>query len=661
MRAFIIRPFGEKYGVDFEKVHEQLIRPALSAQHIDIAGDTTTEIVEAGNIRADMFELILAAELVIADISVHNANVFYELGIRHAVRAQKTILIRSKIDSTHDVPFDLKTDRYLVYDNQNPAASLTALSDSIKQTIAADRRDSPVFALVPNITPMDLSNIVITPPGFSEELELARADGDVGKIRLLLEETRGFSWQIGAMRTIGKAAFSLKDFELAKEALERVRRLYPTDVQANTLLGTVYQRLGELTESDTALKRVLDSSFPNSYERAEVRTLLARNEKDKWEKDWSCEKELRACQQAALESTHLDKCLAEYGAAYEEDRNHYFSGVNILSIVNVKLALIEALPDIWEGLFDTEEEAAYVRSQLERELNDLAASVKLSIKTGLAKQRRKEETGFTWAAIALADYAFLTSQKITYIEKKYKDGMAGAEDFQRASALEQIERYQKLGLFTEKCESVIETISVKNAPVKAKPRVIIFSGHRVDSASRTSPRFPAEKEPLVRDLIKQKLEKEIASLGSSPIVGIAGAASGGDIIFHEVCAELNIPTKIYLAVPQREYIVASVADSEGDWIERFHAITKNASVEILSKEGANPDWLAANRSYDVWQRANLWMLHSGLAIDNNAILIALWNKKTGDGPGGTDGMISRAGERGMPVRIIDAARLLEDN
>ena len=63
-------------------VHQELIKPALEAN--DLAGDTTGEIVEAGNIREDMFQLILEADLVVCDITVHNANVFYELGIRHA-------------------------------------------------------------------------------------------------------------------------------------------------------------------------------------------------------------------------------------------------------------------------------------------------------------------------------------------------------------------------------------------------------------------------------------------------------------------------------------------------------------------------------------------------------------------------------------------------
>ncbi|MGK7906922.1 MAG: hypothetical protein AB4040_06790 [Synechococcus sp.] len=84
MRVFIVRPFGTKEGIDFDHVQKESIEPALL--QLGIAGGTTGEIVGQGNIRMDMFEQLLVADLVIADISIHNANVFYELGICHALQ-----------------------------------------------------------------------------------------------------------------------------------------------------------------------------------------------------------------------------------------------------------------------------------------------------------------------------------------------------------------------------------------------------------------------------------------------------------------------------------------------------------------------------------------------------------------------------------------------
>ena len=108
MHAFIVRPFGIKSGIDFDRVEKELIRPALDELHF--SGGTTGEFMQQGNIRTDMFEQLLIADLVVADVSIHNANAFYELGIRHAFRDKRTFLIKSEGD---EVPFDLKTDRYL--------------------------------------------------------------------------------------------------------------------------------------------------------------------------------------------------------------------------------------------------------------------------------------------------------------------------------------------------------------------------------------------------------------------------------------------------------------------------------------------------------------------------------------------------------------------
>ena len=96
MHAFIVRPFGVKNGIDFDRVERELIRPALAA--LNVSGGTTGEFIQQGNIRTDMFEQLLIADLVVADISIHNANAFYELGIRHAFREKRSFLIKSQGD-----------------------------------------------------------------------------------------------------------------------------------------------------------------------------------------------------------------------------------------------------------------------------------------------------------------------------------------------------------------------------------------------------------------------------------------------------------------------------------------------------------------------------------------------------------------------------------
>src|SRR4029077_8645043 len=83
-RAFVIRAFGKKKDragreIDFDQIQAVLIDPALKA--VGLGGSTTGEIIEAVNIRESIFGLILEADIVVCDMTIHNANVFYELGI----------------------------------------------------------------------------------------------------------------------------------------------------------------------------------------------------------------------------------------------------------------------------------------------------------------------------------------------------------------------------------------------------------------------------------------------------------------------------------------------------------------------------------------------------------------------------------------------------
>src|SRR5262245_44111361 len=211
-RAFIIRPFGIKKDsaggtIDFDYVHAELIGPALESA--GLVGGTTGEIIDAGNIREDMFSLIIEADLIICDVTHHNANVFYELGIRHALRRKRTVLIKGRpvADST---PFDILTERYVAYDVSKPAAASAALPAAIKATLASDREtDSPVFKMLPDLREVDPATIQAVPTDFGEDVARARAAASVGWLRLLASEAAGMRFQWKALRILAQAQLDL--------------------------------------------------------------------------------------------------------------------------------------------------------------------------------------------------------------------------------------------------------------------------------------------------------------------------------------------------------------------------------------------------------------------------------------------------------------------
>ncbi|HYT53591.1 MAG TPA: tetratricopeptide repeat-containing protein [Verrucomicrobiae bacterium] len=666
MNVFIVRPFGTKNGIDFDRVEKELIRPAMG--QAGLTGGTTGEFIQQGNIRTDMFEQLLIADLVIADISIHNANVFYELGIRHAFRDKRTFLLKSKGDKSKeneskegDVPFDLKTDRYLSYDGNDPAASVASFADALNATLDSQKADSPVYQLLPELEPSDPNKLLVVPLDFREEIERAEDANNCGDLQLLAAELDGFVWRVAGLRLVGHGQFRLKDWPGAKATWQAVRDYGDMDVEANTLLATIFQRLGDLLSSDQAVERALHNKEIFARDRAEVRALMARNAKTQWHQSWATAADVETAQKSALVSPYLEKSFELYREGFMEDRNHFYSGLNALAMVTMLTELAQAQSTIWEDSFDSKEDAAQKLQKLKELRGDLAAGVRLAIESKQVALQRANRSD-VWVEISTADLICLTSSRPNRVGQAYRKALADASEQARDAMRRQLLLYQRLGILKENIQAGLDNI----APVtqqtqtqQAPTHVLLFTGHRVDAPDRKTPRFPAAKEKHARAMIFEAVRNEKAK-AKGPVFGIAGGACGGDILFHEICEALEIPSQMYLVLPKNDYIKVSVADGGPDWVERFNRLYDKMKPKILSESDRLPRWLRTKKDYNIWQRSNLWMLHNALFISQDHLsLIALWNGATGDGPGGTEDMVERAKDRGATFIHLDARKLLE--
>src|SRR5262249_14726861 len=251
--------------------------------------------------------------------------VFYELGIRHGLRPNGTILIRFPTGGK-DVPFDLKTDRYIEYDRRNPAAAVDLLASAIRDTLAAVRRserrpDSPVFLLLPELTPTDPSKLTVVPREFQEAVENAEKGDDNGgtTLALLAEEAKRNTWGREGVRLVGRAQRRMRSFDAARESWEFIRQELPADAEANLQLATIFQRLDHLVSASQACRRVLDNPSATRKDRADARSQLARNEKALWLGDFRAlptEPERRA---QAICDSRLTEAFEGYMAGFAED------------------------------------------------------------------------------------------------------------------------------------------------------------------------------------------------------------------------------------------------------------------------------------------------------------------------------------------------------
>lgn len=599
-RVFIVRPFGTQEDVNFDSVEEMLIRPALERiKAISPEGGTTREIMEQGNIREDMFRELVTADLVIADVSIHNANVFYELGIRHGLRPSATFLLRANVDK---FPFDLQTDRYLAYDRENPAQSVEDLVRSLQATLDSGRVDSPVYEVLPTLPPPDPIVLRVVPRNFREAVERARQSNLRGDLRLLAEEGRTFSWGTEGLRIVGRAQFSLEALRGARETFERLREVRPDDVEANQLLATIYQRLASQQPehekeyralSSQAIQRVIDSLAPDSWDRAEAYALKGRNIKARRRAAFAAKTGADA-QIAALQSPALAELLECYAAGFGQDLNHFYSGVNTLSVLRIRIDLAKTLPDVWTSGFETDDDAKRELDASESRFQQLAPAVRLSVEaTQHALQRQPDPEKQLWSSISAADHAFLTATRPKAVAQRYREALLGAPSFAFNSVRQQLDIFAQLDVrmpFVKEVMPVVAELEAGYDPGTAHGsaqlgRVLLFTGHLVDAPDRQlPPRFPPTQgaELEARRMIREAVAQERA-LESGRMIAIASGACGGDILFHEVCAELNIESRLFLALPPNLFSAESVKRGGEQWIERFFRLCERLPPRMLAE------------------------------------------------------------------------------
>src|SRR5688500_1465615 len=135
--CFVLMPFGKKPSstglmIDFDSIYRDLIAPALNES--GLAPLRADEEMARGIIHKPMFERLILCEYAIADLTTANANVFYELGVRHAVRPWSTVLICAETGGR--LPFDISPMRVLRY-RINSEAEVTKEDNKSGATKAA--------------------------------------------------------------------------------------------------------------------------------------------------------------------------------------------------------------------------------------------------------------------------------------------------------------------------------------------------------------------------------------------------------------------------------------------------------------------------------------------------------------------------------------------
>jgi hypothetical protein len=675
-RVFVIRGFNTKKdsagnAVDFERVHAELIGPAL--KRCGLAGSTTGEIVDAGNIRADMFALIIEADIVLCDITVHNANVFYELGVRHALRKKHTVLIKGD-PSADTSPFDLSTDRYLQYPVARPADALEALVETLQASLRSNRpTDSPIFLMMPTLPEADPSGVSAVPLDFIEEVERAEKSSDKGCLRVIAEDMAGQRFQWDGLRRVARAQWKLKDFAGARASWEKLRMVAGADIEANLALANIYERLYRdsrnealLESSNQAIRRVLEDERISIAQRAEALALEGRNLKTLWRARFADVTDPAAARLAALDIRALQS-YSSYRNAFYCDLNAFYPGVAALQMGHILLLLAEQ--PSWRNLFKGNKKVAdRTRDDLGTELPALEHVVQASVTRAREQLPAKERV---WADIADADVLFLTMSEEELLAdpsalvQAYRDAVPPYDPFAWDATSGQLQLFAQLGLRADAVQAVTNAFDApKDLKVVNKPlrqHLVVFTGHGID-APGAPPRFPASAETQARGLVAERLKAlQSTTAADESLIVLASAAPGADILVHELCDELQLPSRLCLPLPP-EVVAQRVFNQADRWRGRFRAVVqaRQAGLLQLSVEDDLPRWLQGRAGIDPWERGNRWVMQLAQTWGAQRVtLLALWDGQDDGRNGGTAQMVRMAKALGLfELEVIDSRQLL---
>lgn len=145
--CFILSPIGgenTKIRKRADKIYEKVIKPVIEPKYKALRAD---EIHETGLITRQVIQHIINDPLVIADLSMKNPNVFYELGIRHTLK-KPTILIMTK-KKGEESPFDTYISRTIYYNINSNKNILKARKDISKKITAIENNNFEVDYQIP--------------------------------------------------------------------------------------------------------------------------------------------------------------------------------------------------------------------------------------------------------------------------------------------------------------------------------------------------------------------------------------------------------------------------------------------------------------------------------------------------------------------------------
>jgi hypothetical protein len=337
--CFVLMPFGRKADpggstIDFDRVYADLIAPAVSAAELEpLRADEETV---GGIIHKPMFERLILCPYAVADLTLANANVFYELGIRHAYKPWSTVPI---VADGQRLPFDvqmLRTVHYkLAKDGVPDSSSVGDTKNSIAHLLTEARKgkkDSPLFQLLPGlqepVVPSETTDAFLERVEDSNQLKgkLAAARRNSADAVRQVEGELGDIADVesGIVIDLFKSYRAKKAWEDMVALVGKMSGPLAETVFVREQLGLALNRLGRRDEAEEVLTKLIGERGPSS----ETLGILGRVYKDRWDEAVKAGDEIVA-------QGYLEQAIETYVRGFETDWRDAFPGVNAVTLMEI--------------------------------------------------------------------------------------------------------------------------------------------------------------------------------------------------------------------------------------------------------------------------------------------------------------------------------------
>jgi hypothetical protein len=336
--CFVLMPFGSKPDgtglmIDFDVVYRDFIAPAVADAGLRAVRADEEQV--GGIIHKPMYERLILCEYAVADLTTANANVYYELGVRHAFRPWSTVLVFAE---GVRLPFDLAPMRGLPYALNaagvpaQPDRNRTALVERLRAA-QQETTDSPIFQLLDDLPNPDVSrlktDVFRDRLDYSCSMKAKLADARSQHV----EAVRAVGDELGDLRNVESGVvvdllLSFRAVEAWSDMIALAERM-PAPLARSVLVREQYalalNRAGRGAKAEEVLVKLIEERGPSS----ETYGILGRVYKDRWER-------ARTQGNEALARGLLNKAIDAYVKGFESDWRDAYPGINAVQLMELR-------------------------------------------------------------------------------------------------------------------------------------------------------------------------------------------------------------------------------------------------------------------------------------------------------------------------------------